>query len=432
MLTTRGHLLRRLSEIVADLKRRRVLKVAFMYAAGGWVFVSGAAELVDIQAISPGLARGVLLTVIAGFPVALVLGWVFDIGPEGVKRSPPLQEAGKVEGHPQGRPDRRDLRQIRELLRTRSRENLQLALDRAHSFTHRFPDDASGQALSARALALLAEDGALPRAPTLATARAAAARALELDPDLGDAHATLGFVSSLEWDWEAAAHHLRLGAAQRNADADAHHWLALYLATVGRLDEALQSISRALLLDPRSARRLTAAAGLRYYARQPERALSDASKALEFEPDKGFARVVTALAHEQRQSYGPARDALKNALAEAAVPRPFLLAALAHVQASSGDRVGALRMLDVLERENALGEEPSYFGLACVQAALGLAAPAISSLEQAVARHDGWIPSLCVHPWADPLKAVPGFAGLLEEAGLAHAGERIRLSPASA
>jgi TolB-like protein/Tfp pilus assembly protein PilF len=80
-----------------DLRRRNVVKVAAIYAASAWLVVQVADLLIDrIPAISEPdqLMTWLIAAVIAGFPVAAILAWLFEIGPEGVVRTRPGSATG--------------------------------------------------------------------------------------------------------------------------------------------------------------------------------------------------------------------------------------------------------------------------------------------------------------------------------------------------
>ena len=85
--------------------------------------------------------------------------------------------------------------------------------------------------------------------------RAAAERALELDPNLGEAHVARGIVALLyEWDWERAGHALRRAVELNPNYPHAWYELANYLHAMGRFEEAAEARSRAAVLDPLDAR----------------------------------------------------------------------------------------------------------------------------------------------------------------------------------
>jgi TolB-like protein/Tfp pilus assembly protein PilF len=83
------------------------------------------------------------------------------------------------------------------------------------------------------------------------TAKEAALTALKLDPDLADAHVSLGIVlANYEWNWKAADHEYRRALELNPNSEGAHEWIALLLLATGRTDEALAESRRAVELSP--------------------------------------------------------------------------------------------------------------------------------------------------------------------------------------
>ncbi len=79
------------STFFAELKRRNVVKVAIAYAAMGWVLIEVGSTLLPIFKAPDWILQAVAAAVLLGFPVALVLSWVFELTPDGIKRA---DEAG--------------------------------------------------------------------------------------------------------------------------------------------------------------------------------------------------------------------------------------------------------------------------------------------------------------------------------------------------
>src|SRR6202166_3067499 len=71
----------------AELKRRNVYKVAVAYIVGGWALSEGISQVFPVFDVSNGIIRLIVILIIAGLPVALVLAWMFEITPEGIKRT---------------------------------------------------------------------------------------------------------------------------------------------------------------------------------------------------------------------------------------------------------------------------------------------------------------------------------------------------------
>ena len=84
-----------------ELKRRKVFRVAIAYAVGSWALAQGLAQVLPVFDIPNSAIRGVIALLLVGFPVALVLAWMFDITTTGIQRT------SAVEAHPQPRSRRR-------------------------------------------------------------------------------------------------------------------------------------------------------------------------------------------------------------------------------------------------------------------------------------------------------------------------------------
>jgi pimeloyl-ACP methyl ester carboxylesterase len=78
----------RLAALISELRRRRVLNVAIAYAVVGWLIIQVAATTFPLLGLPAGAATLVLAIVLLGFPVVLVMAWVFDLTPAGLKRTP--------------------------------------------------------------------------------------------------------------------------------------------------------------------------------------------------------------------------------------------------------------------------------------------------------------------------------------------------------
>src|SRR5512133_2767159 len=71
----------------AELKRRNVYKVGIAYIVAGWALSQGIAQVFPVFDVPNWIIRLIVLLVILGLPIALVLAWMFEITPEGVKRT---------------------------------------------------------------------------------------------------------------------------------------------------------------------------------------------------------------------------------------------------------------------------------------------------------------------------------------------------------
>jgi TolB-like protein/tetratricopeptide (TPR) repeat protein len=80
--------LSRLGRLLAELRRRRVYQVAALYAVAAWVVVEVSETTFPYLGLSERAIRGLIIAAVCGFPVAVSLGWLFDLTPEGVVRTP--------------------------------------------------------------------------------------------------------------------------------------------------------------------------------------------------------------------------------------------------------------------------------------------------------------------------------------------------------
>src|SRR6266550_8526976 len=71
----------------AELKRRNVYKVAVGYAVVGWLLIQVATQVFPFFEIPNWGVRLIVLLIVAGFPIALILAWAFELTPEGIKRT---------------------------------------------------------------------------------------------------------------------------------------------------------------------------------------------------------------------------------------------------------------------------------------------------------------------------------------------------------
>lgn len=105
----------------------------------------------------------------------------------------------------------------------------------------------------ADAYMLLGGYGVQPQMETLPKAKATALRAIQLDPTLAEAYASLGLITeNLDWDWQAAESYYRKAIRLKPAYATAHHWYAEMLSILARFDDSRAEFQKARSLDPLS------------------------------------------------------------------------------------------------------------------------------------------------------------------------------------
>ncbi len=169
------------------------------------------------------------------------------------------------------------------------------------------PGYASAQAGYASALDAATTYSIGPPDQLMPKARAAALRAIQLDPQNGEAYTELGSVQTIyEWDWTAAEQNLARGISLNPNDSIAEFKYAIYLDAVDRPQDAVTHMRRALQLDPLSFlvnRRLGVAL---YYDRQYDAALAQLKLSAEMEQGSGSIEHYAGLIYEQKGDHDEA------------------------------------------------------------------------------------------------------------------------------
>ena len=251
---------------------------------------------------------------------------------------------------------------------------------------------------------------ALPRA------KAAALKAIEIDPTSGEAHASLALVLSHQRNWEAAENEFLRALQLSPRYANAHHWHGDYLSIVGRQEEALVEAKRAFELDPLSPM-INTWLGLRYYhARRYNEAIEQARKILEFDPSFAPAHLLLGQAYVQTGLHAQAISELQSATSLSG-DSPSYLAQVGVAYAAAGRKAEALSVIDQLQNV-ARQRYVSSYGLAQVYATLGDRQHAMKWLQSAYDERAVWMAYLNVDPALDSVRSDPRFRELVRQMGL--------------
>jgi len=261
------------------------------------------------------------------------------------------------------------------------------------------------------------EYGGLSSLETIAKATAAVEKALAVDEDCAEAHASLANLHyTYEWDWPGAEREFQRAMALNQNYALAHHWYAHYLAVMGRLDEAMAEIKWAQDLDPLSLIINTAVGMIIYFRRQPDQAIEQLRQTLEIDPNFVPAQLQLGMFYVQQQRFQEAIAEFQKAI-NLAGENPIALALLGHAYAASGKRREALAILAQLQQPS-LQPFVSPSHLALVYLGLGEKDRVFEWLEKAYAQRSNYLVYLKVEPLFDGLRSDLRFAALLKKMGL--------------
>jgi serine/threonine-protein kinase len=135
----------------------------------------------------------------------------------------------------------------------RTRDGFLRAIEHFQDAIDRDPRFALAHSALADTYNLLGYYNFLPPKDAYPRAKAASTKALSIDPNLAEAHASLGYTRLFfDWDWAGAKESLERAIALDAGYASAHHWYAWYLLVAGRMEEMIAEMRKALDLDPLS------------------------------------------------------------------------------------------------------------------------------------------------------------------------------------
>jgi TolB-like protein/DNA-binding winged helix-turn-helix (wHTH) protein/Tfp pilus assembly protein PilF len=242
---------------------------------------------------------------------------------------------------------------------------------------------------------------------------AAAGKALELDPQLVEAHVVLADTLAEDWRWSEAEEEYRRAIALSPSDADANAGLAEWFNCEGRTQEALSWARRAQELDP-LALHGTDIGWILFNARRYDEAIRELRTVLAVEPENVSALWFLSFALIGAEHFDEAIQTLER-VASATHRSSGVLGVLVHAYAGADRRAEALRILDELHRRRKTGYVPpaafltAYLGLGDKQ-------QAFAWLERSIEERSKIIQFLKVQPFFDPLRGDPRFTAFLRRA----------------
>lgn len=271
--------------------------------------------------------------------------------------------------------------------------------------------------------ALLSDIGAVKPADEMPKAKAAAQKAVDIDPTLAEAYTSRAFVKlAYDWDWRGAEADFKKALELNSKYATAHQWYASYLMQMGKFAPAKEEIEKAHQLDPLSPI-INSNLGLyAYYEHRYDDAIEHCNKTLEMVPDFWVARHYRGLAYSMKGMHAEAIADLRSLLEspgdgplkDGSVEKdPEVAASLGFAYAAAGRRQEAEAIVERLQK---LAQQryvsPRY--VATIYAALERKEQAIGLLNQAFeSKHPGLV-LIRIDPLFDRLRSEEGFKQLVK------------------
>jgi tetratricopeptide (TPR) repeat protein len=294
-------------------------------------------------------------------------------------------------------------------------------LERAAAYFQQAIDKDPGYALAwaglADCYALYSFYGALSPEQAFPKAKGAAAKALEIDDTLAEAHASLVLVKiQYDWDWAGAEREFKRTIELSPNYATAYDYYANDLAAMGRMDEALVVRKRGEEMDPLSLIISSVVGWDLYRARQYDMAIEQLRRTLDMDANFPLAHLFLGLAYEQKGMFEEAIAEFQKA-SSLSGGEPTTLGALGHAYAVSGRKDRAHNVLVEL-KQLSRRRYVAPFEIAVIYIGLGEKDLTFEWLERAYRDHSAFLAYLKVDPRFDSLHGDSRYRDLRHRMGL--------------
>ncbi len=264
--------------------------------------------------------------------------------------------------------------------------------------------------------AVLSEYSGIPNSETVPKAQEYAERAIAIDPQLAEPHATLASNYQQSWQWSEAEKAYKRAIEINPNYPTAYHWYSLLLKEIGRNREAEAAIRRAYELDPLSSVIGINIAELYLQQRNFDASIETCRKIIEIAPTYPAAYEGLAVSYMSKRMFPDALVAAEKA-AELSKRAGVTLGSVGHVFAVAGERAKAIAIVKELE-DKYLRREASGFDIASVYAGLGDKDKAFDWLEKDFRTRNGKLQQIRWEVEFEPLRNDPRFRDLLRRMNL--------------
>jgi len=269
----------------------------------------------------------------------------------------------------------------------------------------------TGQADSYSLLGSIGIDGMRPD-KAMPLAKAAAEKALQMDPNLAEAHVSLAYVRlSYEWDLEGARKEFTRAIELDPSSAKAHHWYSHYFMATNDLNKATEQMQLAIRLEPLSPIINLGIGWCYYYSRQYDKAIEQYRSVVEMDPSLPMAHQTLGMAYQQKGLFPQAILEFQKANTLSG-NSPTTVAALASAYGAAGQVQEARRELSRLEDLSRMRYVPALY-FAMVHNSLGETATALKFGWTAAAERSDYLVYLHLEPQVGKLAGDTRFLSLI-------------------
>jgi eukaryotic-like serine/threonine-protein kinase len=298
----------------------------------------------------------------------------------------------------------------------RTEENLKKAIQEFQKAVEIDPNYALAYVGLADSYTVMEQYAGTPSSEALPKAKAYAERALEIDNQLAEAHASLGLINGSLWQWAEAEKEFERAIELNPNYPTAHHWYSIYLRKMGRYDESLQEMKRAQELDPLSNIINYNVAEVYLIKGDLDAAFEQSKKMIELDPNSWFGHGSLGLVYLKQ---GRSDEAIAKLQEAAALSQrsPLSLADLGYALAISGRRAEALAIIKELEERYAKREtQANYIG--AVYVGLGERDQAFAWLEKDFQARSGTLSDISYYTTYESLRSDARYTDLLRRMNL--------------
>ena len=262
----------------------------------------------------------------------------------------------------------------------RTAESLKKAIEQFKAATDRDPNYALAYAGLADCYVVLNYYAGTPTSEIIPPAKSYAERAIAIDDQLAEPHASLGQVNKLLWRWEDSEREFKRAIELNQNYATTYHWYYLLLRALGRIDEAALMIRRAHDTDPLSSVISVNISQLYQFQNNPNASIENSLKVIELDPNYSDAYSILGLSYLKQGRYPQAIENMEKAV-QLSNRASFTLVNLGYGYAVTGKRKEALAIVKELEEKYARKESNGRH-IASVYAGLGEKDKAFEWLEK--------------------------------------------------